>query len=60
MLFRSKYGFEEETVKLSFGSEFKFEIEHFADCIEKGLSESPIMSEAMSLKIIELITSEEI
>ena len=41
--FYEKYGFEEETVKLSFGSEFKFEIEHFADCIEKGLSESPIM-----------------
>lgn len=58
--FYEKYGFEEETIKLSFESEFKFEIEHFAKCIEEKLSESPIMSEAMSLKIIELITSEAI
>ena len=58
--FLEVYGDEEETIKLKFDSEFKFEIEHFAQCIQDGLCESPWMSEAMSAKIIELITTEEI
>ena len=58
--FLEVYGDEEETIKLKFDSEFKFEIEHFAHCIREGLRESPWMSEAMSAKIIELITTEEI
>lgn len=56
--FLEVYGREEETIKLEFDSEFKFEIEHFAQCIQDGLPESPWMSEAMSAKIIELITME--
>lgn len=58
--FLEVYGREEETIKLEFDSEFKFEIEHFAQCIHEGLNESPWMSEAMSAKIIELITTDEI
>ena len=58
--FLEVYGREEETIKLEFASEFKFEIEHFAQCIQDGLTESPWMSEAMSSKIIELITTEAI
>lgn len=38
-----------------FPSEFKFQIEHFADCIKKGTFESPVMSEEASLAIIRLI-----
>jgi len=38
-----------------FPSEFKFQIEHFADCIKKGTSESPVMSESASKAIIRLI-----
>jgi len=49
------YGQPEETVKFEFNSEFTFEIEHFAKCIEEGLIESPIMSQAMSAKILDLI-----
>lgn len=56
--FLEVYGHEEETFKLDFESEFKFEIEHFAQCIKDGLIESPWMSEAMSAKIIALITTE--
>ena len=58
--FLEVYGREEKTIKLEFASEFKFEIEHFAQCIQDGLTESPWMSEAMSSKIIELITTEAI
>jgi predicted dehydrogenase len=56
--FLEVYGREEETIKLVFESEFRFEIEHFAQCIKDGLTESPWMSEAMSAKIIQLITTE--
>lgn len=49
------YGQPEETIKFEFNSEFTFEIEHFAKCIEEGLSESPIMSQAMSATILDLI-----
>ena len=38
-----------------FDSEFTFEIQHFADCVEKGLSESPVLSEAMSCLFLELM-----
>jgi predicted dehydrogenase len=53
--FIEKYGQAEETVKFEFNSEFAFEIEHFSKCIEEGLSESPIMSQAMSGLILDLI-----
>lgn len=38
-----------------FPSEFRYQIEHFAQCIKKGTSESPVMSEEASLAIINLI-----
>jgi predicted dehydrogenase len=55
--FIEKYGYPEETIKFEFNSEFAFEIEHFAKCIEEGLSESPIMSQTMSGVILDLINS---
>lgn len=57
--FLERYGSPEETVKLEFNSEFAFEIEHFAKCIEDGLTESPIMSHAMSNTILDLINQKE-
>jgi len=56
--FIERYGSPEETVKLEFNSEFAFEIEHFSKCIEEGLIESPIMSEEMSITIVDLINEE--
>lgn len=53
--FIERYGQPEETVKFEFNSEFTFEIEHFAKCIEEGLIESPMMSQAMSATILDLI-----
>lgn len=53
--FIERYGQPEETIKFAFNSEFTFEIEHFAKCIEDGLIESPIMSQAMSGTILDLI-----
>jgi predicted dehydrogenase len=38
-----------------FPSEFSFQIEHFAQCIKKGTSQSPVMCEEASLAIIRLI-----
>ena len=56
--FIERYGFPEETIKLEFNSEFAFEIEHFSKCIEEGLVESPLMSEKMSVTILDLINEE--
>jgi predicted dehydrogenase len=53
-----RYGSPEEVVKFEFNSEFAFEIEHFSKCIEEGLMESPVMSEAMSIAIVDLINKE--
>lgn len=53
-----RYGSPEEVIKFEFNSEFAFEIEHFSKCIEEGLMESPIMSEAMSIAIVDLINKE--
>lgn len=53
-----RYGSPEEVVKFEFNSEFAFEIEHFSRCIEEGLMESPIMSEAMSIAIVDLVNKE--
>lgn len=46
-----------ETIEFfdDFPSEFKFQIEHFVQCIKKGTFESPVMSEQASLAIIKLI-----
>ncbi len=38
-----------------FESEFTFEIQHFVDCIEKGLSESPVLSEEVSCLFLDLM-----
>jgi len=38
-----------------FDSEFTFEIQHFVDCIEKGLAESPVLSEEMSCLFLDLM-----
>lgn len=53
------YGKPEKTITFEFESEFAFEIDHFAQCIQEKLTESPWMSEAMSAKVVELILSEE-
>lgn len=47
-----------EVFTLDFPSEFKFQIEHFTDCIKKGTCESPVMSEHASLAIIRLINQQ--
>ena len=44
---------EEVTVEME--SDFEGEVTHAAECIEKGLLESPILGEAMSLQIIKVV-----
>lgn len=45
-----------ETIKqFDFNSEFTFEIQHFVDCINKNLKESPIMSSSASIDILKII-----
>lgn len=56
--FIERYGSEEETIRFDFNSEFAFEIEHFSKCIEEGLIESPVMSQAMTETILNLINKE--
>lgn len=41
--------------EFDFNSEFTFEIQHFVDCINKGLTESPILTEELSCLMIKLI-----
>ena len=38
-----------------FDSEFTYEIQHFVDCIEKGLAESPVLSEKMSCLMLDIM-----
>ena len=57
--FLERYGQEEEKIQFEFKSEFTFEVEHFSNCIEQGLIESPIMSQAMSKTILDLINESE-
>ena len=38
-----------------FDSEFTYEIQHFVDCIEKGLEESPVLSEKMSCLMLDIM-----
>lgn len=38
-----------------FDSEFTFEIQHFVDCIEKGLCESPVLSESVSCLFLDVM-----
>lgn len=53
-----RYNEKAEIFTSDFPSEFKFQIEHFTDCIKKGTVESPIMSEHASLAIIRLINQQ--
>ena len=39
-------------------SDFEGEVTHAAECIEKGLLESPVLGEAMSLEIIRVVDYE--
>ena len=47
----------EEELKYDFpcNSEFTYEIDHFIDCVKKGLTESPIVSEYLSVMTCEII-----
>ena len=45
----------EENYHFDFHSEFTYEIQHFVDCIEKGLVESPVLSEAMSCLMLDIM-----
>ena len=38
-----------------FDSEFTYEIQHFVECIKKGLSESPVLSEEVSCLMLDLM-----
>lgn len=38
-----------------FNSEFTFQIQHFVDCIDEGLKESPIMSSSRTIEMIQII-----
>lgn len=44
-----------EVYAADFESEFTFQIEHFANCIKNGTSQSPVMNEAASKSMIDLI-----
>ncbi len=44
-----------ESIEIEILSDFCGEIEHVATCIEQGLLQSPILSEAMSLQILKVI-----
>lgn len=44
-----------EEIAVEMESDFEGEVTHAAECIEKGLLESPILGEAMSLQIIKVV-----
>ncbi len=44
-----------EEVEVAMDSDFVGEIEHVATCLEQGLLESPVLNEAMSLQILEVM-----
>ena len=52
-------GQEEYELNCEMIDDFYYETHHFADCIQKGILESPIMSEQASLDILEIIGHEE-
>ena len=45
----------EETIEVSMASDFSGEIDHFIDCLDQGLRQSPIMSKEASLEILKLL-----
>ena len=46
---------KETQFHFEFDSEFTFEIQHFVDCIEKGLTESPVLSEEVSCMFLDIM-----
>ncbi|MBQ7888207.1 MAG: Gfo/Idh/MocA family oxidoreductase [Erysipelotrichaceae bacterium] len=44
-----------EFYHFDFESEFTFEIQHFVECIQKGLSESPVLSEEVSCFMLDVM-----
>ena len=46
---------QEVNYHFDFDSEFTYEIQHFVDCIEKGLAESPVLSEKMSCLMLDIM-----
>lgn len=48
-------GDKEEIIEMPFENEFVYEVNHVNECIEKGYTESPVMSAAMTLDCIQII-----
>jgi len=48
-----------EEISVEMESDFEGEVTHAAECIEKGLLESPVLDEAMSLEIIRVVENTE-
>ncbi|MBQ1534074.1 MAG: hypothetical protein IIZ64_04550, partial [Erysipelotrichaceae bacterium] len=48
-----RYELDEECI-----SDFYYELKHFADLVDQGISESPIMSRQASLDILSITASE--
>lgn len=48
-----------EEIFVEMESDFEGEVTHAAECIEKGLLESPVLDEAMSLEIIRVVENTE-
>ena len=46
---------KQKTIEVEMTSDFSGEIDHFVDCLEKGLKESPIMSMRASGEILKLL-----
>ncbi|MHC5215713.1 Gfo/Idh/MocA family protein [Enterococcus sp. LJL128] len=47
----------EEYLTSEFDSEFSFEVDHVNECLEKGLKESPIMTEKITKETVSLVES---
>ena len=45
-----------EEISVEMESDFEGEVSHAAECIEKGLLESPVLGEEMSLQIIRIFS----
>jgi predicted dehydrogenase len=50
---------EVKEITVEMESDFEGEVTHAAECIEKGLLESPVLGEAMSLEIIRVVENKE-
>ena len=48
-----------EEISVEMESDFEGEVTHAAECIEKGLLESPVLGEEMSLEIIRVVDYKE-